>query len=97
MVLFILSTILLSNCYPASIALNLADKNGKKKKKIANAYPPFSLMEGLDEYTGRLECSVINGIMEEEQNAFKIHRRGSLPIKGRVNVESLVEANSQET
>lgn len=46
-------------------------------------------MKKINKYTCSLECSVINGFQEEEENAFEIRRRGSL--------ESLLEAQSKET
>lgn len=45
-------------------------------------------MRGTNKYTCSLECSVINGFQEEEENAFEIQRRGSLPI-GRKSTWSL--------
>lgn len=38
-------------------------------------------MVGKNEYTGSLECSVVNIIMEEEKSALEIHKTDSLPIK----------------
>lgn len=45
------------------------------------AFLPFSLIVGKNEYTGSLECGVVNIIMEEEKSALEIHKTGSLPIK----------------
>lgn len=47
--------------------MELTSRWKRKKEKIANANPPSSLMGGADENTGSLECSVVHGILEEEQ------------------------------